>query len=234
GEDDGNEDGEPCNCFEEAQALLNEAQAEEGNLLSMLGEMETIEDEVESEHERLQEFTAQVEELKEEVENMEPCGENCVAIVGFAAQYKGDGELVNIIESIKQAVEEAKAVYEIFLNYKNEMEALANGMDKYYHAMANCDSATLGEMQALCAMAFSVAKEIYDLYKKIIVQHQDALTMIKDSLEDLLADWYGLQKAREHGCCSGKIKDEEVREYIKTVTLRQFVWEVIKWRYRLP
>lgn len=35
----------------------------------------------------------------------------------------------------------------------------------------------------------------------------DYKTVAKDCLQDLQADFYGIKKAKEHGCCSDKVKD---------------------------
>jgi len=35
----------------------------------------------------------------------------------------------------------------------------------------------------------------------------DYKEVAKDCWQDLKADWYGIQKAKEHGYCSDKVKD---------------------------
>lgn len=43
--------------------------------------------------------------------------------------------------------------------------------------------------------------------KKVFIEHQNAKKIYEDCLNDLRADLYGLQKAKEHGYCSDKVKD---------------------------
>lgn len=79
--------------------------------------------------------------------------------------------------------------------------------DKYYHAKANCESAELGIIQTLWAVLYSLLKEAKDLYYKVFKYHINFVEVAKDCWQDLKADWYGIQKAKEHGYCSDKVKD---------------------------
>ena len=87
------------------------------------------------------------------------------------------------------------------------MEEAKDGMDKYYHAKANCTSAELGFIQTLWAGAYSILKEVKDFCYKVFKYHMDFRTVAIDCWQDLKADWYGIQKAKEHGYCSDKVKD---------------------------
>ena len=62
-------------------------------------------------------------------------------------------------------------------------------------------------MQAFFASFYSFLKEIKDYAKKVFIEHQNAKKVYEDCLNDLRADLYGLQKAKEHGYCSDKVKD---------------------------
>lgn len=55
-------------------------------------------------------------------------------------------------------------------------------------------------------------KEIYDFSKKVFSLHMDIKEVAKDCLQDLKADWYGIQKAKEHGYCPDKVRD--VNDYV--------------------
>lgn len=87
------------------------------------------------------------------------------------------------------------------------MDELQDGLDKYHHANANCDSAAISKAHALWAIFFSIAKEIKDYYVKVHVEHRNAHTVFIDCMKDLKADLYGIMKAKEPGCCSDKVKD---------------------------
>lgn len=65
------------------------------------------------------------------------------------------------------------------------------------------------EAHALWAVIFSIAKELKDYYTKVIVNKEDAYKIFVDCMRDLKADWYGIQKAKETGCCSEKVKNVE-------------------------
>ena len=111
------------------------------------------------------------------------------------------------MEKISNATKESRQVYQIFLEHKHEMEEAKDGMDKYYHAKANCTAAELGFIQMLWAGVYSLLKEAKDLYYKVFKYHMDFKTVAIDCSQDLLADLYGIIKAKEHGYCSDKVKN---------------------------
>lgn len=113
----------------------------------------------------------------------------------------------NIVFELIKNNDSARKTLEIFDKNKHEMENTKNSYDKYYHAKANCEAAELGKIQTLFAILLSVAKEIKDYAKKVFIEHQNAKKVYEDCLNDLRADLYGLQKAKEHGYCSDKVKD---------------------------
>ena len=42
---------------------------------------------------------------------------------------------------------------------------------------------------------------------KVLKYHMGYKKVAKDCWQDLKADWYGIQKAKEHGYCSEKVKN---------------------------
>ncbi len=113
-------------------------------------------------------------------------------------------------ESVKiiiKDIEYAQKVYEIFLLHKKEMENDTRNIDKYYHAKANCESATLGKIEEKWALLFSIAKEIDDFRRKVFILHWDTNKVLQDCYEDLQADFYGLQQGKNPGQCSDKVKN---------------------------
>lgn len=207
GDGDGEEDGEPCDCWDELDEILAEADELEGDVSSEIDELNSIEEEVESDFTEYQSLLEEVQNAVVELEEIEPCGDNCVAITGFAANIKDDSKLEEKVYNIIKNIDEAREVYEIFVEHKQEMIDTADGFDKYYHAKANCESAELGIIQGLWAVIFSIGKEIKDFKYKVFEDHQDFKKVFIDCMQDLRADLHGLMKAKEHGYCSDKVKD---------------------------
>ena len=206
-ENNQNQDQEPCDCWEQIQSIMDEADELEGEANSLIDEMFFIQDEVENYLYILENYISQIDNLKNELQEIDPCGENCVAITGYAVNIKNDEELYNIIFELIKNNDSARETLEIFDKNKQEMESIKDSYDKYYHAKANCEAAELGKIQTLFAILLSIAKEIKDYAKKVFIEHQNAKKIYEDCLNDLRADLYGLQKAKEHGYCSDKVKD---------------------------
>lgn len=116
----------------------------------------------------------QVEAEQLELGNIEPCSEDCLAyITGMAVNITNDKNLEDILGKISNVTNESRQVYQIFLEHKHEMEEARDGMDKYYHAKANCTSAELGLIQTLWAGFYSLSKELKDLIFKVFKYHID-------------------------------------------------------------
>ena len=114
----------------------------------------------------------------------------------MAVNFSKEMELENLMTEISYLTKESKEVYKIFLKTKHEMEKTKDGLDKYYHAKANCSSAELGVVYSLWAIIFSLGKEIKDYYYKVYKLHMDYKKVAIDCWQDLKADWYGIQKAK--------------------------------------
>lgn len=198
---------EPCDCWDKIDRLVEETDDWENEINIILGELDTIQDESIDLLSTIKDFKYQVELEQANLSNIEPCAPNCGVLTGLAINITDDTELENSIYNLIQNNTEAKQVYQIFLGHKHEMETAKDGLDKYYHAKANCTSAELGEIQRNWAILFSLLKEIKDLYVKVYYQKKTIKEVAADCLKDLKADWYGIQKAKEHGYCSDKVKD---------------------------
>ena len=110
-------------------------------------------------------------------------------------------EIKNI--SIGVLAFQVRQAYNIFLKYQNLADEVFNDLgicaeckDKWKHANVNYECVKLGLLGEQIAIAMSVVKEIKDLNYKINKQKRDALEMIKDSLEDLKADYFGILQAK--------------------------------------
>lgn len=202
------ENEEHCDCWEKIDDLVAETNSWQEEIEPKMSELTSI---VKEDYDLLYEIKnlkQQVENSQSELTNIEVCGDNCVAyITGMAINITDDKNLENMMENISGLTNESRQVYQIFLEHKHEMEEARDGMDKYYHAKANCTSAELGYIQALWAGLYSILKELKDYVYKVFKYHMDYKEVAKDCWQDLKADWYGIQKAKEHGYCSDKVKD---------------------------
>lgn len=202
------EQEEPCDCWDKIDALVEEANTMQAEIDPLIVELDNIENEDLNLFVEIKKFKEQVEVSKSELINIEPCGEHCVAaLMGMAVNISDDKDLEEGVGKILNWTKESRQVYKIFLDNKHEMEVARDGMDKYYHAKANCTAAELGFMYKLWAIALSVGKEFKDYYHKVFELHMDFREVFNDCLQDLRADWYGIQKAKEHGYCSDKVKN---------------------------
>lgn len=203
-----NDDVEPCDCWDRIDDLVKETNVWQEEIESLISELNSIEEEDLKLLDEIKSFKQQIEIAQLELANIESCSDDCVAYLsGMAVNITDDKELEDTAKKIFSLTKESQQVYEIFLKHKHEMEETKDGMDKYYHAKANCTSAELGIVQGLWAIVLSIAKEVKDYYYKVFKLHNDFRDVAKDCLQDLRADWYGIQKAKEHGYCSDKVKD---------------------------
>ncbi len=202
------EEEDPCDCRDKIDSLVEETNVWQEEIESIISRLNSIEEEDLKLLNEIRNFKQQVEVAQLELESIEPCNENCVAyLTGMAINITDDKNLEDVMENISDLTNESKQVYQIFLEHKHEMEEAKDGMDKYYHAKANCTSAELGFIQTLWAGAYSILKEVKDFCYKVFKYHMDFRTVAIDCWQDLKADWYGIQKAKEHGYCSDKVKD---------------------------
>ena len=203
-----NKDNEQCDCWDKIEILVENANVLHDEIKQISSELDNIEEEDLKLLNEIKNLKQQVEAAQLELANVEPCSENCVAyLTGMAINITDDKNVEDTMEKIFNLTKESRQVYQIFLEHKHEMEAAKDGMDKYYHAKANCTAAELGLIHKIWTMLLSIGKEFYDYYKKVFKLHMDFKEVFHDCGQDLQADWYGIQKAKEHGYCSDKVKD---------------------------
>lgn len=199
---------ESCDCWDKINDLVAEIVSWQEEIDPLISELDNIDEGTYNLLNEIKNFKQQVKKSQSELADIEPCGDYCVAyITGMAVNITNDEKLESTAEKIFSLTNESRQVYQIFLEHKHEMEEARDSMDKYYHAKANCTAAELGFMQELWAKILSIAKEIKDYYYKVFKNHMDFKEVAKDCWQDLKADWYGIQKAKEHGYCSDKVKD---------------------------
>jgi len=199
---------EPCDCLIKIDALINETNYWKEEIESKISELNNVELEDYNLLFKIKNLKQQVKNLQLKLVDIEPCGDNCIAyITGMAINITDDKKLENIMKNISNLTNQSRQVFQIFLEHKHEMEKTKDGLDKYYHAKANCTAAELGFIESLWAISYSLLKELKDYVYKVFKYHMDYREVAKDCFQDLKADWYGIQKAKEHGCCSDKVKN---------------------------
>ncbi|MCR4881841.1 MAG: hypothetical protein K6A44_07820 [bacterium] len=199
---------EPCDCWDKIDELVAEADSLENEISSYIDEISGLLDEDAELYANIQNLRQEILEEQAELVEIIPCGKNCIAYeTGLSINVTDISGLERIFYELSGLNDEAREVYEIFLTHKKEMEVANNGMDKYYHAKANCTAAELGEMQEKWANVYSWAKEVKDFLYKVLVKHMNVRDVWNDCAKDLQADKYGIQKAKEHGNCKNKVKN---------------------------
>lgn len=197
-----------CGCHEKIQSIIDEVDKMEGDILSDIDEMETIYYETESIYE---EYYSLKEELASREEELKACGADCMAsggstgIIDFSLI---EAKLDAAIYAIVKHIDAGKTAYELFRENKRLMIENRDGdRDKFYHAKSNCEAAELGKWEAWWALQFSIMKEVMDFVKKVVFQKRNAVEIFQDCVQDINADLYGMQRAKEAGSCSEKVKD---------------------------
>jgi len=113
---------------------------------------------------------------------------------------------------------EVIASYQIFEDYKEQLQALRDAglcdecTDKFYHANANYDCTKRSEVGEITAKILSILKEVWDLIDKISHKKMTAQKAWDDSMGDLRADWYGIQKAKEQMNSKKDLKMSEIHD----------------------
>lgn len=203
-----NENEEPCDCWDRIDAMVDETDIWQEDLENDISELDIIEKNISNIVNNLAQMKKEIVKAKSDLINVTSCGENCVAyITGMAVNISNESKLEELIYSLTKYSKAARESYVIFLMHKHEMEEARDGMDKYYHAKANCTAAELSEMHANWAETWSKFKEIKDFLYKTFILHMNIKDVYKDCIADWKADKYGIEKAKEHGYCSDKVRD---------------------------
>lgn len=108
-----------------------------------------------------------------------------------------------------QILDEINIAEEAFHDFqRNKAEMIAwKGFDKYYHAKANCEASRRGLSGEAVAYLASIGKEIVDIYTKTKSKKLTFIEAIKDSMEDLQADFYGIEQSTNDGSCGVNVEN---------------------------
>lgn len=220
-ENDGDADEEMCDGVKEVEQNLEDADEASGEIESINEDSEINGDEIISLVDEIQSFSEKVEDAREELIEMIESSEFAQE---FTATFSGLLTPIDISmaltlgQDVLYVVNEVIASYQIFEDYKDQLQVLRDAglcdecTDKFYHANANYDCTKRSEVGEITAKILSVLKEIWDLIDKISHKKMTAQKAWDDSMGDLKADWYGIQKAKEQMNSEKDLKMSEIRD----------------------
>ncbi len=219
--DGGDDDEEMCDGVEEVEQNLEDADEASGEIESMKEDSDANGDEITSLMDEIQSFSEKVEEAREELIEMIESSE-------FAEEFSATfsdlltpidiSMVLTLGQDVLYVVNEVIASYHIFEDYKDQLQALRDAglcdecTDKFYHANANYDCTKRSEVGEITAKILSILKEVWDLIDKISHKKMSAQKAWDDSMGDLRADWYGIQKAKEQMNSEKDLKMSEIRD----------------------
>lgn len=150
-------------------------------------------------YERIDEISNEVDTVIPELDNIKSTvAEWLVICANMPAASLG----YEILDNVYIAME----AYHGFQQNKAEMIAW-RGYDKYYHAKANCEAVKRGLSGELVAYFASIGKEIVDIIEKTAKKKLTFIEAVKDSLEDLDADFYGIENGHIEGSCTINVEN---------------------------
>lgn len=211
-------DEEPCDCVERLDALI--AELEEGQ-----SEAESLESELQTETEDLEKMASRakniIEELNETLsiledeygQHLSDCENNIDAIYDEISRKVE--EVQSLLQEILDLLESAIAYLKVFATFcSNYVQLLyhafilkESGMDKYYHSVANCQSAQFGDLEEEAATVLSDFKEEFDQYNNNYASSHK-LTLeeaLADSERDQIANRLGRERGRNNPTCDCRI-----------------------------
>lgn len=167
----------------------------------------------------IQSFSEKVEEAREELIEM-------IKNSDFAEKFSASfsdlltpidiSTVLTLGQDVLYVVNEVIASYHIFEDYKDQLQALRDAglcdecTDKFYHANANYDCTKRSKVGEITAKILSILKEVYDLIDKVGHKKMSFQKAWDDSMGDLRADWYGIQKAKEQMNSEKDLKMSEI------------------------
>lgn len=215
-------DEEPCDCVERLDALIAE-------LEEIIGDAESLEDEAQTDSEDVEKMASDAENMIAEMnETLELLGEeygqhlpdceyNIDAIYDEITIKKE--KLEALLTDILDFLETIKAYLEVLSTFISNYVALLyeayvlreEGMDKYYHSVANCQSAQLGEYEEEVAIALSDKKELYDQHTYMQTHHVTLQKAMEDSERDQIANRLGRERGRNNPTCDCRILMQDLK-----------------------
>ena len=218
---DGEED-EPCDCVERLDALIAE-------LEEIVGDAESLEDEAQTDSEDVEKMASDAENMIAEMDetlelldeeygqHLPDCEYNIDAIYDEITIKKE--KLEALLTDILDFLETIKAYLEVLSTFISNYVALLyeayvlreEGMDKYYHSVANCQSAQLGDLESEIATALSDKKELYDQYTYVQTHKVTIEEAIADSERDQIANRLGRERGRNNPTCDCRVLMQDLK-----------------------
>ncbi len=223
-DDEPNDDDEPCDCVERLDALIQELEENYSDIKSVEGEAQSDSENIETMRSNVE---TMIEEMNEALEflgeeygqHFTDCENNIDAFYDEVLAMKEKlqnllTDILDLLETIKSYLEVIPIFISNFLQLLNKTYVLREtGMDKYYHSVANCQSAQLGEVEEEAATVLSDKKEMFDQYKNIYarthkVSEEEALA---DSEKDQIANRLGRERGRNNPTCDCRILMQDLK-----------------------
>lgn len=185
--EDGDDDDEPCNCYETVSAWLDECEdacneyensSDEGD--NALEELKLIGSQIES---YAAEKIAELQELQDEINRLKD----------------------DTLEELQEIIDQTESTIEIFwTNYHNltslreELGYYLKDSAEYYHTKANCEAAQLGDVGAEVAEMLGYLREYTDFIKDFIFKGKTLLEALENNIHDLEVNEAGRKLGKEH------------------------------------
>lgn len=152
------------------------------------------------------EFFEELDSLSENINSAKQDTDVIQEFVKNAITVYSTTVTANLAYSLMNDIQTARNAYHDFQKNKAEMIQFREN-DKYHHAKANCEAVKRGLSGEVTAYVLSYGKEVYDIFKKVIFEGMEFERAWNDSLEDLQADIYGIQKGHEPQACKDSVKN---------------------------
>lgn len=217
-DDEPNDDDEPCDCVERLDSLIAELEERQS-------EAESVESELQTETEDLEKMTSRAENIIEEMnetlsiledeygQHLTDCENNIDAIYDEISRKVE--EVQSLLQDILDLLETTVAYLKVFATFCSNFVQLLyhayvlkeSGMDKYYHSVANCQSAQFGDLEEEAATVLSDFKEEFDQYNNnYATSHKLTLEQaLADSERDQVANRLGRERGRNNPTCDCRI-----------------------------
>jgi|GEM_PF-2437783 len=219
----GGENDEPCDCPEQAEALLEELEEIAGDAESLTGEVEVEIDDIEgivSEAENtLAEINETLEVLKDEYGQHLPDCKNCIDDL-YEETCVRKSKLEILIRDILNILPPLYTWIAGIVTFVSEVWQLwqeeDGSLDKYYHATANCTQAQIGEFGDKVAEKLSDFREFTRDYEYLSKSKKlDMEELEKSHAQHQEVNRLGRERGRTNPDCDCKTLNWDVRDYHK-------------------
>lgn len=215
--------GEPCDCLERLDALIQELEENASDL-------ESIDEEAQADSENVETMMSHVENMIEEMnealeflgeeygQHLAECENNIDAFYDEILAFKEKlqnllTDILDLLDTIKSYLQVLAIFISNFAALQYEAYILREEMDKYRHSVANCQSAQLGEFEEEVAKTLSDKKEMFDQYKNIyaITHRKSEEEALADSERDQIANRLGRERGRNNPTCDCHILMQDLK-----------------------